>query len=105
MTNGHNFNIQVSLTLWGQDAENFDGAGSPIVFIKGGKINEFGGGKSISMSSGSTMKINPDISEAHQLRGWYDNDGRNQDFSNVSARLIRVLCRFAQFFFYLKYCP
>lgn len=80
--------FQVSLTLWGQDAENFDGTAHPIIFIKGGRINEFGGGKSISLSSGSTMKSNPDISEAHQLRGWYDNDGRNQDFLQVSARLI-----------------
>lgn len=80
--------IQVSLTLWGQDAENFDGTANPIIFIKGGRINEFGGGKSISLTSGSAMKINPDIGEAHQLRGWYDNDGRNQDFSSVSTKLI-----------------
>lgn len=83
--------IQVTLTLWGQDAENFDGAAHPIIFVKGGKINEFGGGKSISLTSGSTMKSNPDISEAHQLRGWYDNDGRNQDFSSVSARSVKVV--------------
>ncbi|XP_037037026.1 replication protein A 70 kDa DNA-binding subunit [Bradysia coprophila] len=76
----------VSLTLWGQDAENFDGSGNPIVFIKGGRINEFGGGKSISLNSGTTMKLNPDISEAHQLRGWYDNDGQKQDFSSISSR-------------------
>lgn len=76
----------VSLTLWGQDADNFDGTGNPIVFIKGGRINEFGGGKSISLGSGSTMKLNPDISDAHQLRGWYDNDGQKQDFSSVSSR-------------------
>lgn len=79
--------IQVSLTLWGEDAENFDGTAHPIIFIKGGRINEFSGGKSISLGSGSAMKINPDISEAHQLRGWYDNDGRNQDFNSVSLRL------------------
>lgn len=87
-TKNYAISSQVSLTLWGQDAEHFDGAAHPIIFIKGGKINEFGGGKSISLTSGSAMKINPDISEAHQLRGWYDNDGRNQDFNSVSARLI-----------------
>lgn len=78
--------IQATLTLWGQDAENFDGTSNPIVFVKGARINEFGGGKSISLTSGSSMKINPDLPEAHQLRGWYDNDGRNQNFSNVSTK-------------------
>lgn len=29
-------------------------------------------GRSLSMYSSSTMAINPDITEAHALRGWYD---------------------------------
>lgn len=78
--------IQVSLTLWGQDAENFDGVLQPVIFIKGGRINEFGGGKTVSMGSGTSMKINPDISEAHRLRGWYDNEGHRKDYYNVSSR-------------------
>lgn len=57
-----------------------------MIFIKGGRINEFGGGKSISLFSGSSMKINPDINEAHKLRGWYDNEGHSRDFANVSTR-------------------
>lgn len=78
--------FQVTLTLWGQDAENFDAVSQPVIFIKGGKINEFGGGKSVSLANSSAMKINPDISEAHRLRGWYDNEGLNKDYSNVSTR-------------------
>lgn len=30
-------------------------------------------GRTLSCSSGSTMQINPDLPEAHQVRGWYDN--------------------------------
>ncbi len=32
------------------------------------------------MFASSTMLINPDITEAHVLRGWYDNDGAHAQF-------------------------
>lgn len=79
--------IQATVTLWGQDAETFDSRfPNDVIFIKGGKVHEFGGEKSISVTGGSTMRINPDISEAHRLRGWYDNEGHNQNYSSVSSR-------------------
>lgn len=33
------------------------------------------------MSSGATSHINPDIPEAHQLRGWYDSQGHSVSYS------------------------
>ncbi|KAG7264455.1 hypothetical protein CRUP_010954, partial [Coryphaenoides rupestris] len=50
----------VSVTLWGEEAENFDGSGQPIVAIKGAKLSDFGG-RSLSASFSSTLMINPDI--------------------------------------------
>ncbi|CAL8353399.1 unnamed protein product [Lota lota] len=64
----------VSVTLWGEEAENFDGSGQPIVAIKGAKLSDFGG-RSLSASFSSTVMINPDIPEAFKLRGWYDKEG------------------------------
>ncbi|XP_068615800.1 replication protein A 70 kDa DNA-binding subunit-like, partial [Brachionichthys hirsutus] len=64
----------VTVTLWGEDAEQFDGAGQPIVAIKAAKLSDFGG-RSLSASFSSTLMINPDIPEAHQLRAWFDRDG------------------------------
>ncbi|XP_013884908.1 replication protein A 70 kDa DNA-binding subunit [Austrofundulus limnaeus] len=64
----------VMLTLWGEEAENFDGSAQPIVAIKGAKVSEFGG-RSLSTSFNSTLLVNPDIPEAYKLRGWYDKDG------------------------------
>lgn len=82
----HILSFKVTLTLWGDDAEKFDGTTQPIVAIKGAKVGEFGGGKNLSLLGSSIMKINPDIPEAHALRGWFDNEGKDQEASNISAR-------------------
>lgn len=42
-------------------------------------------GRSLSMFSSTTMTINPDITEAHGLRGWYDSVGREQTFQMYSG--------------------
>ena len=36
---------------------------------KGAKVGDFGG-RTLSMGGQSTMSADPDIAEAHQLRGW-----------------------------------
>ncbi|CAL8346451.1 unnamed protein product [Arctogadus glacialis] len=64
----------VSVTLWGEEAENFDGSAQPIVAIKAAKLSDFGG-RSLSASFSSTVMINPDLPEAFKLRGWYDKEG------------------------------
>ncbi|PWZ02109.1 putative replication factor-A protein 1 [Testicularia cyperi] len=73
----------VRLTLWGKNAETFpNNAGvdeKPVIAFKGVKVGDFGG-RSLSMFSSSTMTINPDIAEAHMLRGWFDNDGAHSEF-------------------------
>ncbi|CAB1348998.1 unnamed protein product [Coregonus sp. 'balchen'] len=59
----------VDVTLWGEEAENFDGSGQPILAIKGAKLSDYGG-RSLSASFSSTIMVNPDIPEAYKLRGW-----------------------------------
>lgn len=78
----------VSLTLWGDDAVNFVGASDhPVVVVKGARVSEFGGGKSLSVSSGGMMLVNPkDVSEGIKLRNWYDNGGASQVSENLSAK-------------------
>lgn len=77
----------VTVTLWASQAEEFDGSLQPVVAIKGGRISEFGGSKSVGMGSSTVMQINPDIPEAHRLRGWFDSLPSNVQFSSVSIRL------------------
>lgn len=73
----------VTLTLWGEEAETFEGSGQPIIAVKGAKLSDFGG-RSLSASFSSTMMINPDIPEAHKLRGWYDKEGHAMDGQSMT---------------------
>ncbi|XDV32252.1 hypothetical protein PO909_003115 [Leuciscus waleckii] len=59
----------IQLTMWGNDADTFDGSGQPILAIKGARLSDFGG-RSLSTLYSSTVMINPDIPEAYKLRGW-----------------------------------
>ncbi|KAJ1528713.1 hypothetical protein ONE63_007106 [Megalurothrips usitatus] len=79
-------NTAVNLTLWGQDAEEFDGSCQPVVAVKGGKVNEFQGSKTVSLPGNATFQINPDIPESHELKGWYDDEGSTATFKSISQR-------------------
>ncbi|KAL5017372.1 hypothetical protein ScPMuIL_006961 [Solemya velum] len=70
----------VNLTLWGNEAEAFDGSGAPVIACKGARLSDYGG-RSLSVLASSQLMINPDIREAHILRGWFDREGQNMDFS------------------------
>jgi replication factor A1 len=74
------------LTLWGKQAEQFDGSQMPILAAKGAKVSDFGG-RSLSLFASSAMTINPDIPEAHRLRGWFDSQGHNAAFSAFSGQM------------------
>lgn len=73
----------VTVTLWGEEAEKFDGSGQPILAIKGAKLSDFGG-RSLSASFSSTLMINPDIPEAYKLRGWYDKVGHTMEGQSLT---------------------
>ena len=81
------------MTLWGKTAESFEHHDSPVVAFKGVKVGDYGGkvdkfmikGRSLSMMNSSSMTLNPDLPEAHQLRGWYDLTGANMTFGSFSG--------------------
>ncbi|KAI9048739.1 hypothetical protein LZ554_007570 [Drepanopeziza brunnea f. sp. 'monogermtubi'] len=73
--------FSVRLTIWGKSAVSFDATPESIIAFKGAKVSDFGG-RSLSLLSSGTMAINPDISEAHKLRGWYDSQGRMNTFQS-----------------------
>ncbi|KAI3623252.1 RFA1 [Malassezia furfur] len=79
--------MSVRLTLWGQQAENFErtiaGEEKPVLAFKGVKVSDFGG-RSLSMFSSSSMSLNPDIPESHGLRGWYDNGGHTAEIKSFT---------------------
>jgi replication factor A1 len=80
---------EVRLTIWGEQALNFNGDLESVLAFKGVKVSDFGG-RSLSLTSGGSMKVNPDIQEAHKLKGWYDAQGRNEKFQTHAALNARV---------------
>lgn len=76
--------FSVRLTIWGKTALDFDAQPESIVAFKGAKVSDFGG-RSLSLLSSGSMTIDPDIQEAHKLKGWYDSQGRSNNFASHSA--------------------
>lgn len=79
-------NASITLTLWGEEAKNFDGFEQPVLLVKSAKVGEYGGGKTLGTASGTSLKLNPDVTEGHVLRGWYDNDGAKGEIKQLSSR-------------------
>ncbi|KAF2147525.1 uncharacterized protein K452DRAFT_314656 [Aplosporella prunicola CBS 121167] len=70
----------VRLTIWGDSAMNFEVPVESVLAFKGVKVSDFGG-RSLSLLSAGSMNVDPDIDEAHKLKGWYDAQGRNDEFT------------------------
>jgi replication factor A1 len=70
----------VRLTIWGKTADSFDAPLESIIAFKGVKVSDFGG-RSLSLLSSGSMMVDPDIDEAHKLRGWFNAVGQNVTFS------------------------
>ncbi|KAK4104242.1 replication factor-a protein [Parathielavia hyrcaniae] len=68
----------VRVTVWGKTATDFDANAESIIAFKGMRVSDFGG-RSLSLLSSGTMAIDPDIPEAHKLKGWYESSGRNNN--------------------------
>ncbi|XP_047030288.1 replication protein A 70 kDa DNA-binding subunit [Helicoverpa zea] len=77
----------VVLTMWGKEAENFDSNTNPVIAVKSARLAEFNGSKSLSCLASTMIRLNPDLPEAHKLRGWYDNGGADMEIVNISARV------------------
>lgn len=76
-----NTGFNVRLTIWGNTASSFDAPPESVIAFKGVKVSDFGG-RSLSLLSSGTMNIDPDIDEAHKLKGWYDAQGRNDTYQS-----------------------
>lgn len=81
LTLADNTGFNVRLTIWGNTALSFEAAPESVIAFKGVKVSDFGG-RSLSLLSSGTMNVDPDIDEAHKLKGWYDAQGRNDTFQS-----------------------
>jgi len=74
-------NYSVRLTLWGKQAEQFSTPADPVIAFKGVRVSEFNG-RSLSLLSSGSMAVNPDVPEAHALKGWWMDGGAQSSFSS-----------------------
>lgn len=79
-----NTGFSVRLTIWGNAATTFKAEVESVIAFKGVKVSDFGG-RSLSLLSSGSMSIDPDIDEAHKLKGWYDAQGRQDTFQSHAA--------------------
>jgi len=77
-------NTSVRVTLWGKEAENFDGEGNPVLAIRGAKVSDYGG-CTLGTTNQSTLTLNPDIKESHQLKQWFATGGSSQATQSLSS--------------------
>jgi replication factor A1 len=72
--------FSVRVTVWGKTATSFDAQPESVIAFKGVKVSDFGG-RSLSLLSSGTVAVDPDIPDAHRLKGWYDASGRTDTFA------------------------
>lgn len=70
---------EVRLTIWGKTAASFDAAPNTIIAFKGVKVSDFGG-RSLSLLSSGSMTLDPDVEEAHFLKGWYHSTDSTENY-------------------------
>ncbi|GAP89554.1 putative replication factor-a protein 1 [Rosellinia necatrix] len=77
-------NFSVRMTIWGKTATTFNAQPESVVAFKGVKVSDFGG-RSLSLLASGSMALDPDIEEAHRLKGWYDSQGRTDSFNTYNS--------------------
>jgi replication factor A1 len=60
-----------------------DSGQNPVLAVKAGKVSDFSG-KSVGTISSTQLLIDPDIPAAHQLRDWFDGEGRHLVSQSIS---------------------
>ena len=77
--------FSVRTTVWGRTATDFDAKPESVVALKGVRVSEFGNARTLSLLQSGQLNIEPDITEAHHLKGWYDSIGRNGTFMTLDT--------------------
>ncbi|GAA0152068.1 DNA metabolism protein [Lithospermum erythrorhizon] len=84
----------VEFTMWGNfcNAEGYtlqsicDSGGYPVLAVKACRVSDFNG-KSVGTISSSQLFIDPDSSEAHSLKAWFENNGKNAPSISLSREM------------------
>lgn len=78
-------NAEIRLTLWHSEAENFVGEIGSVLICKKAKVSDYSG-RSLSTANSSLLMLDPDVPEAHRLKGWWLKSGGVVNATSLSAR-------------------
>ncbi|CAF3183622.1 unnamed protein product [Rotaria sp. Silwood2] len=77
-------NASITATLWGQQAEDFDGSSNPVLAFKGIRIGDFNG-RTLSTLSSTLICLDPiETPRTIELRNWFDKEGKSIDLPDLS---------------------
>lgn len=71
----------ISVTIWGDQAETFQGCVDDVFVTKAARVGSYGGR---SASAGDSIFINPDIPEVRKIRNWY-SQLLEKNFTNLTT--------------------
>lgn len=67
-------------------AEDYDSSDSfPVILLKGAKVGDYNG-RTLSVTSTTVVQINPDIPEAHTVKGWFEQGGSESEIQDLSSQ-------------------
>ncbi|KAK6454686.1 DNA replication factor A [Scheffersomyces xylosifermentans] len=69
----------IDVGLWNTTATDFSIPEGSVIAFKSCKVQEFNG-RSLTLTQAGSLIPNPDTPESYQLKGWYDNEGINENF-------------------------
>ncbi|CAF1246914.1 unnamed protein product [Rotaria sordida] len=77
-------NASITVTLWGQQAEDFQNSSNPVVAFKGIRIGDFNG-RTLSTLNSTLISQDPiETQRTIELRTWYDKEGKLMDLPDLS---------------------
>ena len=74
----------ITATLWGQQAEEFDGSSHPVVALKGVKVGDYNGRTLSCLNSTLICQDPAETPRTVELRVWFDNEGKSMDLPDLS---------------------
>ncbi|RWS16997.1 Replication protein A DNA-binding subunit-like protein [Dinothrombium tinctorium] len=75
---------EIRLAFWGNEAENFSASEGSVVMVKKARVSDFNG-KSLTSVSSSFVQIDPQLTEAYGLKGWYERMRDNMQITKLSV--------------------
>ncbi|CAJ0849861.1 522_t:CDS:10 [Entrophospora sp. SA101] len=75
---------EINMSLWGNQAVNFDAADYSVIACKSVRVGEYKG-KTLSVALNSILLVNPSIPEAEELKNWFQSGGSDAEFNSLTG--------------------